>query len=309
MRFQIPLQVTPESICADGPYSVHKVGSGSNGKRKYPEGDWMTSPQWFEDVKGGFTSQSFVDISTNDASGILITHSGSQQWFLTETGIESIILAKDPWDEKNYLDCATTSFRLFPHHGLTNSDCSKRAKMTYGQSPSGESGPFWPLTIESGAGQTAEYPPMPLNFSAVTVHSPDVLATAFYREQESFCKRGLASYAGEGMGHPYVLRLVEYDGVDGEVEVTLAGPIAKAYKTNMIGEVIQELSVHADENSYLTTETEKLEPFGIQAVRISVPMRAHEIATIYLDIVPGRKQFRDLDAKREIWATVHRVED
>lgn len=81
------------------------------------------------------------------------------------------------------------------------------------------------------------------------------------------------------------------------------------FKTNMMGETIHELTATNDENSYLTTETEKLEPFGIQAVRVKVPMRAYEIATLYLDIVPGRKQFRDLDAKREIWATVHRVED
>jgi len=36
-------------------------------------------------------------------------------------------------------------------------------------------------------------------------------------------------------------------------------------------------------------------------------MRPYEIATVYLDLAEGRKQFRDLDAKREIWATVHRT--
>ena len=111
------------------------------------------------------------------------------------------------------------------------------------------------------------------------------------------------------MGHPYVLRLVEYDGIDGEVEVTLPGPIVKAFKTNLMGEIVSELTVIPDDIRLLTTEPEKLRPFGIEAVRIKVPMRAYEIATLYLDIVPGRKQFRDLDAKREIWATIHRVSD
>jgi hypothetical protein len=35
-------------------------------------------------------------------------------------------------------------------------------------------------------------------------------------------------------------------------------------------------------------------------------MRPREIATVYADLVMGRKQFRDLDAKREVWATVHK---
>jgi alpha-mannosidase len=35
-------------------------------------------------------------------------------------------------------------------------------------------------------------------------------------------------------------------------------------------------------------------------------MRPREIATIYADLVMGRKQWRDLDAKRNVWATVHR---
>jgi alpha-mannosidase len=38
-------------------------------------------------------------------------------------------------------------------------------------------------------------------------------------------------------------------------------------------------------------------------------MRPHEIATVMADIVPGRKAFRDLDAKREVWATVHRDQE
>ena len=33
----------------------------------------------------------------------------------------------------------------------------------------------------------------------------------------------------------------------------------------------------------------------------------HEIATIYADMVMGRKEVRDLDAKREVWATAHRI--
>ena len=298
------------TISSDGPYSVSKVMNGSVGKRKYPEGDWMTSPQWFEDVRGAFTSRSFVNVVQSNGTGALITHSGNQQWFVTESGLKTIIHSIDPWDGEIRDHFARTSFGLHFHKGLSNAECVKKGALLLGHSAQALVRKNWPLDskqLRSPSTTVTEF--LPTNFSAVTVHSPNVLATAFYREQESFCKRGLPTYAGEGMGHPYVLRLVEYDGIGGEVEVTLPGPIAKAFKTNLMGEIVQELAVRPDDNSHLTTETDKLKPFGIEAVRVTVPLRAYEIATLCLDIVPGRKQFRDLDAKREIWATVHRVEE
>jgi len=69
-----------------------------------------------------------------------------------------------------------------------------------------------------------------------------------------------------------------------------------------------ELAVSAGDALALVATPEELEPFGIVPEMIRVPMRPYEIATIYLDLVPGRKVARDLDAKREVWATVHRVD-
>ncbi len=294
---------TPGAVVrADGPYSVATVGSGSKGQRKYPEGDWMTSPQWFESVEGAFTSQSFVDI----AGQLLISHSGSQQWFRTESGVRNVILAVDPWDEANRVDRAVTTYSLFPHSGLAASECIVRSASERGQSQD-VLREEWPLDASYGVDSKSEAP-LPRDFSAVTVHSSNVLATAFYREQSSHVARGLDRYAGEGISHPYLLRLVEADGLDTEVEITLPGPVAKAFKTNLMGEILEELTPSVGDPRVLTSEPERLEPFGIEAVRVKLPMRPYEIATLYLDIVPGRKQFRDLDAKREIWATVHRVE-
>ena len=303
VRLRIPIDRATSTIRTDGPYSVQTVGAGSSGKRKYPEGDWMTSPQWFESIEGAFTSQSFVDIAQPNGSGMQISHTSNQQWFLTKNGIENVFLASDPWDGDVRKFSAITSYKISLHQGSSNAECIKRSATA--KPLSGLSTSEFHQTIEHGL----ESPPLPRQFSAVTVHSPNVLATAFYREQETFCARGLETYVGKGMGHPYILRLVEYDGIDGEVEVTLPGPIAKALKTNMMGEIVQELTPVPDRPTLLTTEPEKLKSFGIEAARLTVPMRGHEIATIYLDIVPGRKKFRDLDAKREIWATVHRTED
>ncbi len=283
-------------LVADSPYAVHPVSDGSSGKRKYPEGDWMTSPQWFESIERAFTSQSFVDFRSQEGPCLLVSHSAAQQWFLTDNGVENVVLAMDPWDEKRQRADSYVGYRIHPHNGISNAECVRRSAATLPYA-------MWHGTDDEFPSSN---PPLPRDFSAVTVHSENVLATAFYREQASHASRDLSNYAAKDISHPYILRLVEYNGEDGEVEITVPGPIAKAFKTNLLGELIEELDPAPDEDGILTSEADKLAPFGIKAARIKIHMRAHEIATIYLDIVPGRKQFRDLDAKREVWATVHR---
>jgi alpha-mannosidase len=130
-------------------------------------------------------------------------------------------------------------------------------------------------------------PGFPTTFSALSCDAPNVVPTAFYRETEDFSGKYLDDYAGKGMGYPFVVRLVEFDGIETEATLTIGGTVAKAFKTNFLGRAL-----------------EALDP-----AKVKVHMRPYEIATVYLDIVEGRKQTRDLDAKREIWATVHRVDD
>ncbi len=267
----------------------------------------MTSPQWFESVSGAFTSQSFVDCSTQDGAGLLIAHSGSQQWFRTEAGLANVLLAMDPWDGDNQDTRAITTLTLTPHRGLTNAECIRRSSRFRGFGTDGSSR-YKETCGDSDSNPSAEGSPFPRDFSAVTSHHPGVLATAFYREQGSFAGRGVESYAGKGIEHPYILRLVEANGEEAEAEITLAGPIATAYKTNLLGEIIEAIPVAQADSKKLTSEPEKLAAFGIEAASLKVHLKPYEIATLYLDIVPGRKQFRDLDAKREIWATVHRTE-
>lgn len=301
-RGSVRLGIFPKndsSIAADSPYAVQSVGTGSTGKRKYPEGDWMTSPQWFELVEGAFTSQSFVDFRVENGTSLLVSHSSAQQWFLADGGAENVVLSMDPWDESRQQADAYVGYRFHPHQGISNAECIRR------------SAAMLPFAMHHGTDDEfpGSDPVLPRSFSAVTVHQENVLATAFYREQASHAGRDLPNYAATGISHPYILRLVEYNGESGEVEVTLPGPIAKAFKTNLLGELIEELHVGDGDLHHLTRETDRLQLFGIKAAKIKLTMRAYEIATIYLDIVPGRKQYRDLDAKREIWATVHRVEE
>lgn len=284
----------PNTISTDSPYAWGEVRDGSKGSRKYPEGDWMTSPQWFESVTGSFTSQSGVHLQLG-TEGILISHGGTTGWQRTPQGASAILLTLDPWDGSNFAFESRNFLRIRPGHF----NAAESARLSSQIEPE----------ISTIAPVTDANPDMPRDFRAVTVLTPGTLATAFYREQSSYARKHLPNYALADVSHPFVLRLVEYDGIEGPVEVILAGPVARAVKTNMLGEPIAEIEVRAESDaSLLSSEPEKLAAYGIAPVRLTVPMRSYEIATIYLDIIPGRKQFRDLDAKREIWATVHRIE-
>ena len=100
------------------------------------------------------------------------------------------------------------------------------------------------------------------------------------------------------MGYPYILRLVELDGQATTAHVRLAGPVAAAYRANLLGEIVEPLATSP-------AEAPIAGPIAWSALKIA--LRPHEIATIYLDLELGRKVGRDLDAHRSVWATVHRV--
>jgi alpha-mannosidase len=110
----------------------------------------------------------------------------------------------------------------------------------------------------------------------VTCSPAIVVITALYRET-SAC----------GIDYPFIARLVEFDGIGVDAILTLPGTVASAWKTNLLNEPIQELAIEGNQ--------------------ITCSIGPHEIVTIVFDLAEGRKQVRDLDAKREIWATVHRV--
>ncbi len=303
------------SVLADTPGSVYEVGVGSSGKKKYPSGDWMTSPQWFEDIQGAFTSFSFVDLLTVDGSGLLIMHVGSQQWFRDANGVRAVVTTNDPWDNGSLtLDRrARTAFVLLPHAGLSNAE---RIRLSRSLLIGGE--------YQSETKTVKPSSHFPMVFGPLSVeNAPNVLAHAFFRESMKSGEH-LSDWAGHRMfaesngacDHPYVVRLVEWDGEPAEVTLKLAGDVALAAKTNLMGEV----GGRADggETRWLTVESTDPPDFAKDAKfngkpiswsQVRFRMRPHEIATIMADLVMGRKEWRDLDAKREVWATVHRQDE
>ncbi len=313
----------PDSVLTDTPNGIVTVQTGSCGKRKYPTGDWMTSPQWFEEVVGAFTSLSFVDLIATGSGverGLLFAHTGSQQCVRRGNAIECVLNAYDPWDEERYgkgLENSTLLMMLLlePHGAISTPDRLMRGRTldnsaiaTLSASPDDETVPcpFGPLSVEG---------------------APSVLAEAFHRESSKsgehlpdWAGHEMARRSGGACTHPFVIRLVEYDGVEAEVTLKLVGPVAGAAKTNLMGEVGPHVACGQDTRWLDVAPAEPpqwaIDPNSgscyefrgrpLEWSQVRFRMRPHEIATIYADMVMGRKEYRDLDAKREVWATVHR---
>src|SRR5262249_30194555 len=134
-------------------------------------------------------------------------------------------------------------------------------------------------------------------FGPIWCDAPNVAVSAFYRESEAAGAR-IEGYAGAEMGFPYVLRLVELEGAATTARVRVAGPIAAAYRTNLLGESAEPL---------MPTPTSAPDASPIAWSELAIELRPYEVATIYLDILLGRKVAHDLDAHRSVWATIHRT--
>lgn len=268
------------AIRADSPYAIQPVRADGSWPRKYPTGDWMTSEQWFETVERSFTSLSLVDLGDAER-GVLIVHDSSPQWFRTERGVANLLSMFDPWDNGELVPEVRKRFLLLPRGPL---DDRKRwmIAQSYLRAPRyrrAEEGEWRRRTLLPDRD-------LPAEFGGFALEAEHSTVTAFYREAEA-AGAHLDNYAGRGMGYPYILRLVEWNGVGETVRLRFPSQVANAYRTDARGHILAALSVQQD--------------------TVEVALRPHEIATLYLDLVAGRKQPRDLDAKRHVWATVHRT--
>ncbi len=323
------------SLRTDTPYSLDAVRGTGQVCRKYPSGDWMTSPQWFEHLDRAIVSSSLIDLLAADGSGLLVLHDATQQWFRTDTGVEAVLNAYDPWDEGRY-DALyqSVSFRVVPHGAL---DDAGRVRQSLAFSAwIKDAGTVTPqLDVGNhhgppvGGGGRPEDHPIPTTFGGLEVcNAPGVIAHALHR-QSMKAGEHLPDWAGHEMArrtdgactHPYVVRLAEWNNEPAEVTLKLPGPIAAAAKTNLMGETgawafgesPTDAPARLHGTGWLTPEPcdqptwARGTGIAFQALRFT--LRPREVATIMADLIPGRKQWRDLDAKREVWATVHRLDE
>lgn len=314
---------------ADTPAAMAAINPAGSFQRKYPEGDWMTSPQWFETVEQPFTAQhvvAFRDAAAGATRGVAYIHDGAQQFMRTARGAEQILRVNDPWDEGK-AESASGEFQMLilPFAQASPADLL-RADAEHNFAGTNK----WHRVHGLIGAETIGSPPadIPPVFGPLSVeNAPGVLATAFFRESmksgehlPDWAGHEMARRSGGACTHPFVIRLVEYDGVDAEVTLKLVGPVASAAKTNLMGEVGPHVACGQDTRWLDVTPAQPpqwaIDPNTgsccefrgrpLEWSQVRFRMRPHEIATIYADMVMGRKEYRDLDAKREVWATVHR---
>ncbi|RMH12281.1 MAG: hypothetical protein D6695_07175, partial [Planctomycetota bacterium] len=316
LRMPIEPGFLPARLRTDSPFAAHVVEGGEAVCRKYPQGDWMTSPQWFEHLRGAICSSTFIDLADGNGCGFAVLHDSTQQWIRTERGVEAVLMAYDPWDERRFAPDDQIRFRIVPHTGM--SDAARvRLACAFLDDTAVEINKH-PEPV--GGGGAPEDNPIPPVFSPIEVLGDDnIVCHALYRDS---IKSGehLPDWAGHEMAersdgactHPFIVRLVEWDAEPGTAILKFPGAIAAAAKTNLMGEVGAHVG-GGEDTGWL--EPEPCEPpewaLGLEIPggwnQILVSMKPREIATVMLDLVLGRKRWRDLDAKREVWATIHRT--
>ncbi len=259
----------------DHPYGVSPIRAEGSYQRKYPTSDWMTSPQVFETVANPFTALQLLDFVSGER-GLLYLHDGSQSMLRRGKRVEQALTLYDPWDEAYFIADFEAKTRLVQHGRITNLERWRFAQEFTRA-----------LTVVRAEGARGD---LPRAFTPVVAEGSGVALTAFYRESEDV-GWDFPDYAGRGLGYPYVLRLVEFDGEAAPVRLEFPGEVAAALKTNLLGESQEPLAVTQRRG----------------ASTVEVALRPFEIATLYLDLVQGRKVSRDLDARRTVWAQVHRT--
>lgn len=279
------------SIRADFPFGESEQQPAAERERKYPSGDWMTSEQWFETVAYPFTAQSYVQVETKRGS-LLLVHNGAQAWqVLPGVGLRQILNVNDPWDEKYQDERVEHRIWLLDGTGL-NAQQRKRLSMELL-----EPGELVAVdkhareTTPVGGGDPSLAAPIPAEFSALEVDGP-VIVSAF-RRIAPHEGEGLPDWVGQGMAAPHLVRLVEMNGEHASATLRFGLPVARALRTN-----------HLAEPDGPERAPELLDP-----LRVGVQLRPHEIQTLVLDLPDAEKQPRDLDARRKVWAQIHRTKE
>lgn len=278
LQTSITTQLERPVLLHDHPYGISEIRAEGNYRRKYPTGDWMTSPQVFEEIRNPFTSLGLLDITTA-SGGLLYLHDGSQAMLRDGRTVHNILSMYDPWDEAYFVRELDVRVRVIPHGPLSHA-ARWRLSQEFER-------PALVVRAREAGGK------LPLSFAGIRTSASSVVITAFYRESEEAGHK-LPTYAGRDMGYPYVLRAVEFNGETTPAMFRFPGQVASAFKTNLLGEIVQPLEINHSEVEGWSDVTLTFQPY--------------EIVTVYLDLVMGRKVTRNLDAHREVWATVHRVE-
>jgi alpha-mannosidase len=267
--------IEPALYLHDHPYGLSTVDPQGTYVRRYPSAGAAreAGPHWTEPVQAPFTASSLVDVCERapQGRGLLVVHDGSQAFQREDGGLRALLSMYDPWDEDVFDNVLEAELWFLPHGAWTHTERVRAAMECNLGSPR-----FEDFVPARGGGD------LPASFGALAIDAPNVLATAFYRE---------SARGGEGLARhfcstdapvrdPFVLRLVEFDGRPADVVVRLPGPIARAARTDLMGEVLAELEP--------TTARAPFGPAQMPWSALRLRLGPHEIATLYLDLELGR---------------------
>lgn len=111
----------------DHPFGVSPVRAEGEYWRKYPTGDWMTSPQVYEKVHNPFTALQLLDFDDGER-GVLFLHDGSQRMWRDGDCVQHILTMYDAWDEEYFVGSLHVNVRIVPHGPLAHADRWKTAQ-------------------------------------------------------------------------------------------------------------------------------------------------------------------------------------
>lgn len=266
------------TVWHDTPYAVGAIEGRGVYQRKYPTGDWMTSPQEFETVTDPFTGLQFVDLVDDEGAGLLWMHDGSQGFHRAASGFWNVLSMRDPWDEKYFLSGLDARMRVMVHDAQPHDWRWRRAQEF--------TRPVQVLPasdVESiDVGREAALP------FVRTIGASTAAITAVYRDSD-YNAVDLADHVNALAHEPVLMRLVELAGAEDALTLEFGAAPRRAWLTNALGEV---RAVH-----------------DVDGPRIELVLRAREIATLAVEFDENPLDAGTLDEFRGTWATVHRTED
>lgn len=270
----------------DHPFAQTEIKAQKNGLRKYPSGDWMTSEQWFEEVERPFTATRFIDAEfEGKGQRLLIMHDGSQSWQRTDSGLRVLLNVIDPWDETYWNPRTEVRLFLIPHKNLPAWRRHQLAEEWLSQTLSLPIPAPTGILACVGGGDVDLEAQLPTQFGALQIDGP-VVCTAFHR-LGTRDGEGFANWAGHGMKAPHLIRVVELEGQSAAAKLNCVMPMASAWRCNMLGEKLERLDLES-------------------STSIRLQLAPHEICSVIFDLPDAAKQARDLDARRKVWAQIHR---
>ncbi|QEO15580.1 hypothetical protein FLP10_14935 [Agromyces intestinalis] len=262
------------TVFHDTPYAVSAVEGRGTFHRKYPTGDWMTSPQEFETVVHPFTGLQFADQVDASGTGLLWLHDGSQGFHRAEIGFWNVLSMRDPWDEEYYTSALDARVRAVPHGAVEHGWRWRRAQefTTPVRSLQG---------AHDGTADSAAFARLEGSAAGASI-------TAVYRDSD-YHATGFEAHVNSVAAEPVLIRVVEFAGDGGTADIVFAERPVRAWRTTTLGEIVEELDLDDD--------------------RVAVDLRPREITTVAVEFAPRAEDAETLDDHRGTWATVHRTAD